>query len=129
MKLTEQAEDKFTVRTGQKEEYDPFLDCKFTTWMIDERTGRAWHYNREHKRNETVGTYLQREIPPCTFKWNRSREEEEKEEEEETRCCRENRRRIESPLHRAQFRINVFHVTTFPLRVRGKEKKNFFPPK
>lgn len=126
MKLTEQAEDKFTVRTGQKEEYDPFLDCKFTTWMIDERTGRAWHYNREHKRNETVGTYLQREIPSCTFKWNRSREEEEKEEEEETRCCRENRRRIESPLHRAQFRINVFHVTTFPLRVRGKEKKISF---
>lgn len=54
----------------------------------------------------------------------KKREEEEK-EEEETRCCRENRRRIESPLHRAQFRINVFHVTTFPLRVRRKKKISF----
>lgn len=76
MKLMEQAEDKFRMR--QKEEYDPFLDCKFTTTMIDEHTGRAWHYNREHK-SETVGTYLQR-VFLCTFKWNW-----EKEEKEETR--------------------------------------------
>lgn len=72
----EQAEDKFRMRTRQKEEYDPFLDCKFTTTMIDEHTGRAWHYNREHK-SETVGTYLQRVF---LFKWNW-----EKEEKEETR--------------------------------------------
>lgn len=47
----EQAEDKFRMCTRQKEEYDRFLDCKFTTTMIDEHIGRACHYNREQERN------------------------------------------------------------------------------